>query len=207
MKKTYLFIALFLVALVGRAQFNQPVIYNYVCDADADGYASFYMGEITYEILGTANAQLYTVTHHLNQQDATTGLNPITDIAYTNVVQYTQLLFARIKNIQTNQVQIVAYQLHANPSPVFTEYTYMVCDTDNVNDGYAISTNLSIYDSVFSGTNNYVTSYFHSQQEAQSNFNAIDANSPYFNTNPYQDFVYVRCLLYTSDAADEQCRV
>jgi hypothetical protein len=194
MKKTYLFIALFLVALVGRAQFNQPVIYNYVCDADADGYASFYMGEITYEILGTANAQLYTVTHHLNQQDATTGLNPITDIAYTNVVQYTQLLFARIKNIQTNQVQIVAYQLHANPSPVFTEYTYMVCDTDNVNDGYAISTNLSIYDSVFSGTNNYVTSYFHSQQEAQSNFNAIDANSPYFNTNPYQDFVYVRVL-------------
>ena len=194
MKKTILFIAVFLTSMVGFAQFNQPVIYNYVCDADADGYTAFYLGEITYEILGTANAQLYTVTHHLNQQDASTGLNAISNLTYTNVVQYTQLLFARIKNIQTNQVQIIAYQLHANPAPVFTEYTYIVCDTDSVNDGFAVSTHLSIYDSVFSGTNNYVTSYFHSQQEAEFNFNAIDANSPYFNATPYQDFVYVRVV-------------
>lgn len=194
MKKTFLLLALFFISLAGQAQFNQPVIYNNVCDADADGYASFYLGEISYEILGTANAQLYTVTHYLNQQDASTGLNAISNLTYTNVVQFSQLLFARIVNIQTNQVQIIAYQLHANPAPVFTEYTYMICDTDNFNDGLATSQPLSAYDAVFSGTNNYVTAYFHSQQEAEFNLNAIDANSPYSNLTPYQDFVYVRVV-------------
>jgi hypothetical protein len=199
MKKTILFIALLFVTMAGYAQFNQPSINNSACDANGDGYETFNMLNISSEILNFVDPSLYVVTHYTNQQDASNGTNPIMQTEYTNVVTSLQLVFARIVNSQTNQVQIMPYYLRTNPTPQFVEYSVTVCDNDMDNDGLAVSEPLSSYDVVFVGNNaNYITSYHATQLEAETNHNALDAFSPYANQAPWGELIFVRVTNVTS---------
>ncbi|MEN9324145.1 MAG: putative adhesin [Bacteroidota bacterium] len=200
MKKTFLFVALFFISLAGHAQFTQPVVNNNACDSNGDGYEVFNLLNISSEILTLVDPSLYTVTHHLNQQEASLGLNPIFQTDYTNIVTAQQMLFARIVNNQTNAVQIMPYILHANLSPQHIDYTINICDYDNNNDGFAVTEPLSSYDVVFIGNNaNSITSYHATQLEAETNHNALDAFSSYTNQSPWTEVIYVRVTDLTTN--------
>jgi hypothetical protein len=123
MKKIILFIFLFSsVLFFGQISgLNQPSASNKVCDDNYDGFASFSMAAISGEIVGQITPTLL-VTHHLSQSDAATGANPLPNL-FINTVANTQLIFAKVVNITTNQTQIVTYNLVVNPRPAVITYS------------------------------------------------------------------------------------
>lgn len=190
-KLLLLFTLLASVFLFGQAtNLNQPTQFNRICDTNNDGYATFSMQEISAEILGQITLN-YIVTHHLSQSDASTGGNPLPN-SYTNIVTGSQLVFARVLNIITNQVQIIAYNLIVNPTPLVSTYSVSVCDSDGTVNGITASASLSNYNTIFSLNNQYTISYFRTQAEAQTNSNPLLQTTPYTNITPYQEVVFVR---------------
>ncbi|MEY3499099.1 MAG: putative adhesin [Bacteroidota bacterium] len=190
-KLLLLFTLLTSIFFFGQATtLNQPTQYNRICDDNNDGYATFSMQEISAEILGQITIN-NLVTHHLNQSDASSGNNPLPN-SYTNVVTGSQLVFARVLNITTNQVQIIAYNLIVTPTPLVSTYTVSVCDSDGTVNGITASAPLSTYNTIFSSNNQYTVSYFHSQTNAQANVNPIITTTSYTNITPYQQVVFVR---------------
>ena len=190
-KLLLLFTLLASVILFGQATtLNQPTQYNSTCDYNNDGYATFSMLEISAEILGQ-DMSSYVVTHHLNQSDASSGINPLPN-TYTNVVMGTQLIFERVLNITTNQVQIISYRLIVYSTPVVSTFTVSICDSDGTVNGITTSSPLSVYSSNFSNNNEYTVSYFHSLFQANANVNPIVATTAYTNINPNQEIIFVR---------------
>ena len=192
MKKIILFIFLFsTVAFFGQISgLNQPTVNNKVCDDNYDGFASFSMAAISGEIVGQINPSLL-VTHHLSQSDAATGANPLPN-TYINTVVNTQLIFAKVINITTNQTQIVTYNLVVNPRPSVITYSMNICDNDGTVNGLTTTSPLSSFNPYFSTNNQYAVSYFRTQADAQANTNALIQTTPYTNTTPYQEVLFVR---------------
>ena len=170
---------------------NQPTNLNFVCDDNNDGFASFYMQEISAEIIGQNSPNAYSVSHHLSQSDASSGVNPLPDV-YINITTGSQLVFARVLNITSNQVDIIPYNLIVNPIPLVSTYTVSVCESDVFLDGLTTSSPLSVYNTNFSNNNQNTVSYFHSQANAQTNVNPIITTTSYNNINPYQEVIFVR---------------
>ena len=189
-KLLLLFTLLASVFLFGQAALNQPTQFNRVCDTNNDGFASFSMQEISAEITGQVTLS-YLVTHHLTQSDASTGSNALPN-SYTNTVANSQMVFARVLNITTNQVQIITYNLIVNATPLVSTYTISVCDSDGTLNGLTASAALSTYNPNFSLNNQYTVSYFNSQTNAQANVNPIVTTTPYTNITPYQQVLFVR---------------
>ena len=85
MKKLLLVFTLFFSTSILVAQnFNQPSQFNNVCDDNNDGIATFWLEEISFEILGNVNPQDYVVTHHETQTDAFVGANALSS-PYSNI--------------------------------------------------------------------------------------------------------------------------
>jgi len=192
MKKIILFIFLFSsVLFFGQISgLNQPSVSNKVCDDNYDGFASFSMAAISGEIVGQISPTLL-VTHHLSQSDAATGANPLPNL-FINTVANTQLIFAKVVNITTNQTQIVTYNLVVNPRPAVITYSMNICDNDGTINGLTTTSSLSSFNPYFSTNNQYAVSYFRTQSDAQSNTNALIQTTPYSNVNPYQEVLFVR---------------
>ena len=123
MKKILLLFLLFICAGVFAQGPYQPQQFNTVCDDNNDGIATFFMQEISSEIMG--NTQDIVVTHHLTQADAANGTNAIVG-DYTNISN-PQTIFARYLNTVTGVYQVVVYNLTVNPTPVATPITLTQC--------------------------------------------------------------------------------
>jgi uncharacterized repeat protein (TIGR01451 family) len=188
MKKLVLFLVLLFTSSILFSQtLNQPNQFNNVCDDNNDGYALFYMQEIAFEIVG--NNQNLVVSHHLTQADAANNVNPL-PFNYVNQVTGQQLVFARVVNTVTNQVQIMPYTLHVNPIPNVMPYTISVCDDNN--DGYTtIDLNPTI--PFFSTEPGIIVSFHETLTDAYLGSNPL--SSPYMNlVIPYEVVIYVRIL-------------
>ena len=185
MKKLLLLFILFFSTSILMAQtFTQPTQYNTVCDDNNDGFASFYLGEITYEILGNLNASDYTITHHSSVTDAQTGANPLPS-QYYNISAWSQTIYVRIVTVATSAVQYFTYDLHVNPIPTANPYTMTVCDDNN--DGF-VSIDLNATIPIFiQGSTGLIVTFHETLTDAQIGANPLP--SPYFNTAPqYQVF-------------------
>ena len=192
MKKIILFIFLFsTVAFFGQiAGLNQPTVNNKVCDDNNDGFASFSMAAISGEIVGQITPN-YLVTHHLSQNDATTGANPLPN-TFINTVANTQVIFAKVINITNNLTQIVTYNLMVNPRPAVTTFSTNICDNDGTPNGITTTSPLSSFNPNFSNNNQFGISYFRTLADAQANTNALIQTTPYTNSNPTQEVLFVR---------------
>jgi uncharacterized repeat protein (TIGR01451 family) len=186
MKKLLLVLALFFSTSILVAQgFNQPSQFNNVCDDNNDGYASFFLGEISFEILGNLNAQDYVITHHETQNDATTGFNALPS-PYTNIYSFTQTVFVRIVTVATSDVTILTYSLNVNPTPIAPTQTVTNCA--NVTTG-PTCWNIAV---ITPGPDQIVT-YYRTQLEAQFNYNQFvnpTCYSPEFSLPPYLPVYY-----------------
>ena len=192
MKKIILFIFLFsTVAFFGQiAGLNQPTVNNKVCDDNNDGFASFSMAAISGEIVGQITPN-YLVTHHLSQNDATTGANPLPN-TFINTVANTQVIFAKVINITNNLTQIVTYNLMVNPRPAVTTFSTNICDNDGTPNGITTTSPLSSFNSNFSNNNQFAISYFRTLADAQANTNSLIQTTPYTNSTPTQEVLFVR---------------
>ncbi len=167
MKKTLLLFFLFIInGIYAQAPF-QPQQFNSVCDDNNDGFVSFFMEEISYEIMG--NEQNLVVTHHLTQADAANGVNPLPS-DYTNISN-PQLIFARVVNSTTNAVQIITYNLTVNPTPLVDYQELATCETNGVP-----SYDLSGVPAMFSENNpSYIVTIHETSFDANMGTNAIPA--------------------------------
>jgi uncharacterized repeat protein (TIGR01451 family) len=185
MKKLLLLLMLAFITGISAQSINQPSNFNTVCDDNNDGFASFLLFEIGAEISGSAANLL--VTHHLTQVDADSGANPLPN-QYTNVTN-PQLIFARVFNTSSGQTVILGYNLTVNPLPTVSPSILDVCDTDN--DGFSF-VDLNAAANMFFLGQNYTVLFYESISDAQMGINMINPNTPYFNTSPFQQTLFVR---------------
>lgn len=184
MKKTLLLVFLLsFTAIFAQSPF-QPTQFNNVCDDNNDGFASFFMQEISSEIMG--NSQNIVVTHHLTQIDAANGTNPLPN-TYTNISN-PQTIYARYLNTVTSVYQVVIYDLTVNPTPVASPQTITACDPNNT--GFATFDLTSVYNSYSNGQTNIIVTIHETSQDAEFGINAVP--SYYQNIVPSPMTLYVR---------------
>jgi uncharacterized repeat protein (TIGR01451 family) len=189
MKKLLLLLILCFFTAIASAQFTQPSQFNYVCDDNNDGYGSFYLGEISFEILGNLNAQDYVVTHHATQTNAQTGANPLSS-PYFNITPNTQTLYARIVTIATSAVQIYPYQLHVNPAPVIgMAQDMIVCSVNGMNQCANL---LTFNDAIVMGAAGLNVTYYETQAAAYGGFAQISNPACYMSPVPGIQTIYFR---------------
>lgn len=192
MKKLLLVLALFFSSSILWAQnFNQPTQYNNVCDDNNDGYASFWLGEITFEILGNLNPEDYVITHHETQNDATTGFNALTS-PYNNIYSFTQTVFVRVVTVATNEVTILTYTLTVNPVPEAPTVTLTNCTS--LITSFPCWDLTSIEAQIVQGQTSVIVTYFQTIADAQTGTNPIQNPSCYLSPvmAPNQPPVYYR---------------
>ncbi|WP_298118688.1 T9SS type A sorting domain-containing protein [Flavobacterium sp.] len=150
---------------------NQPSQFNNMCDDNSDGFAQFYLGEISYEILLGLNSADYTVTHHETLSDATVGVNSVSD-PYFNITPFQQTMFARVVNNITNEVQIVTYQLNAIPAPFALTQTLTACigTPGTISSCWDLSSTVTM---ITNGDTSLQVTFYQTQMDAYNNTNMI----------------------------------
>ena len=164
MKKHLLLFLLLLSATIQAQGLNQPWQSNNVCDDNNDGFSVFNLQAITAEILSGLPAQDYVVTHHSIQADAQAGVNPL-PANYVNVFNH-EVIYVRIVNTVTSNIQFTSYVLNVNPTP----QTPAVALTNCINNNGQICWNLT---SVVTTDATQSAAFFQTQADAQSNTNQI----------------------------------
>lgn len=105
----------------------QPLVY---CDSNNDGFGEFDLSSATSFILAaqSGNASDYLVTYHETSNDSTIGANPVSS-PYFNITPWSQVIYYRITNINTNAYATGQVALVDNPTPEATTPTdYSLCD-------------------------------------------------------------------------------
>ena len=168
MKKSLLILALFFSTSILIAQnFNQPSQYNNVCDDNNDGFASFYLDEVSFEILANLNSQSYVITNHETQTEAQTGTNALPS-PYFNIIPTTQTIYARIVTVASGQVTIMPYNLNVNPTPSAPTQTIFACS--NTFQCWDLT---SVEASIAQGMPGLAVSFYETQFDAQAGINPI----------------------------------
>jgi uncharacterized repeat protein (TIGR01451 family) len=179
MKKLLLtFILIFSTTILVAQNFNQPSQFNNVCDDNNDGVAVFWLGEITFEILGNLNPQDYVITHHETQSDASIGANALSS-PYANINPFTQVIFVRIVTLATNQVTILTYNLNVNPTP--DAPTTSVVNCASLVTSFPCWDLTTVIPQILNGDPSLSVSFFTSQFDAQANVNQITNPSCYIS--------------------------
>lgn len=98
-----------------------------------DGYAYFDLESKNEEILNGLNPEIYDVLYYDTQLDADMGTNAITSMPYRNVLPYSQILYVRVNNTETNcfvnttlDLVIEDCQISCDEEPVNIETCFML---------------------------------------------------------------------------------
>lgn len=157
-----------------------------VCDNaidgnDTNGQTTFNLATKTIEVLD--NQTNVTVTYHLLQSDAITGLNPIT--SYTGP---DRIIYVRLFNTLTNCFNTTSFNAVVTPLPIINNpVTLKQCDdnTDLISDF-----NLTQADILLSSQSNLTFKYYLSQINAQNDIARITNETAY--TSPNNGVVWAR---------------
>lgn len=188
MKKLLLLLVLFCTSpLLFSQTFNQPSQFNNVCDDNNDGFASFYLEEISLEILSGLNPVNYVVTHHETLSDAIAGTSPLSS-PYLNVTPFNQIIYVRIVNLLTNEVQTTSYLLTVNQAPQAQPQVLTNCSTTAT---VPQCWNLDSLIPNIIGTNPSANLTFH-----ETMTDAQFGSNPIFNTNCYISPIIGSSMLY-----------
>ena len=158
-----------------------------LCD-EGGGFAEFDLSLRTIEIInGQPNL---TVKYFPTQAQAEAGGagEILAPFLYTNVVPYSDSVWARVENDSTECYAVVELELIVIPLPTVndTPSPLIACD----NDGFALF-NLTDADvEITLGNPNLIVTYHESLVEANSGSNPL--NSPYENIVPFNQVIFVR---------------
>ena len=130
-----------LLLLLSTAAYSQPnigqpsSIYN-VCDIYGNGLHNFDLTLLVPEILGGLSNEEYAVTFHEISADAEFGINKILNPSnYTNVVPYSQTIFARLTEIANEEnYATTSFEVIVTALPMVNIVNAVVFDTDGTAD-------------------------------------------------------------------------
>jgi hypothetical protein len=162
-----------------------------ICDNNNDGFGVFDLTVQDASILAAQSgaASDYFISYHETFTDANTGGSPVNSTMYNNLYAFTQIVYVRIKNVNTNSFVVGSFEVNVNPSPIaFLITNITLCDTDsNRFDGSALVDLTTQTSTVLAQQalppNNYTVGYYESQAGAESGFNAIITASAYSAAN------------------------
>jgi gliding motility-associated-like protein len=180
-----------------------------LCDNldDGDGFngiiQSFDLESRNATILGSQNPANYTVTYHRSAADANTGLNNLSS-PFTNEVANTQPIFVRVTNNNAAAcfTDHTSFNIVVNPLPVanFAD-DIEICDDNSdgsARNGFSQSINLEDNTAtVLGGQDPAIFSVTYHKSLANAQAGLLPLVSPYTNTIPYRETIYVR--VYNAD--------
>ena len=161
-----------------------------VCDNNNDGLSAFDLTVQNAMILAAQSgvASDYSITYHENLTDAQTGANPLGS-PYYNINPNSQVIYVRIRNVNTSSYVVGQFQIIVNPRPYALLLNDIVlCDQDiNPYDG-STTVNLTmetpaILSQQDLAPSNYTVSYYTNQSSAESGIGQIVPASNYVATN------------------------
>ena len=157
-----------------------------ICDdGTLDGFTSIDLTEKDDEIQG-GNVN-YTISYHLTQTDADSGINPLA-IPYTNISN-PQTVIARGQDINTGCYTTVALDLNVAPVPLaYTPPVLNNCDSDSDGFGVFILTDRDL--DISGGVTGVTISYHETLSDAENNVTAL--TSPYASTEINTQIVFAR---------------
>ncbi|VAW45941.1 hypothetical protein MNBD_GAMMA03-1998, partial [hydrothermal vent metagenome] len=163
-------------------------------DVSNDGFEAFDLSLQTAIILGSQPSADYTVSYHLSFDDADLGNNAL-PLIYTNTVN-PQPIFVRVESSGDsncyNASAMPVFNLVVNARAIANQPDNMVVCDDPSNDGFA-TFDLSSQEVDILGAQDsaiYMVSFHNTQDDADTNTNALATN--YTNVIPNQETVYVR---------------
>ncbi|MCO6148565.1 hypothetical protein NHE85_10795, partial [Flavobacterium sp. NRK1] len=160
---------------------------------DSDGQAIFDLTSRAVEILGSLDPAQYSLTYHLNANDAALGtpgiLNPV------NYLSNSKIVYVRVTNNATGCYDIVPLELIVNSLPVLitNQLTYTLCDitapANNEKEIFDLTSKIP----EFIADQGSVTTTFHTTfNDAQDNINMIDEPWAYQNQEQGVETIFVR---------------
>lgn len=164
-----------------------------ICDSNLSGFASFDLQAEIPAILGANQAaSLYSVQFFVDseqQQSIPTG-------NYTNTVANLQVIYVKVTHNTTQCFTIVPFELRVQAGAQATQPSpWLVCDTDENNDGVASFDLTSLNSIVLNGQNpaDFQVSYHLNAIGAANGSNPIADPANYQNTlSPNQQTIYIR---------------
>ena len=113
--------ALFIQASIPEEPEEEIIVngpeYNYACDDNNDGYATFDLGAATQEyVAGITPTGEYTITYYSTHVDAVIEANPL-PLYFNNTTAYGQTLYVRIESVENPENYVIAF-LFLNTSPL-----------------------------------------------------------------------------------------
>ncbi|RZV68520.1 MAG: T9SS type B sorting domain-containing protein [Flavobacteriaceae bacterium] len=165
------------------------------CDDDLDGDNTNGQKELDLlslvpEALGAQVPMSFSVSFHLDQADANSGVNPLVS-PYYNIMPFNQTIFYRIQNNANNSCFDTGSFLYTvNPIPPSYPESLIQCDEDGLVDGLTLFNLTEADDALTGGATDVSTSFFLSLADAQSNTGSIDGNSFSNTMNP--QIIHVR---------------
>ncbi|SCX96959.1 gliding motility-associated C-terminal domain-containing protein [Nonlabens sp. Hel1_33_55] len=172
--------------------YDQPVANTVedleACDDNFDGFETFDLSDQSASILATQNAADFTISYHLNSNDAALDQNPL-PLSYRNTTPFRQTIFARVENnAETSCEATTSFDLVVQERPDAIDFTGFQCDEDGVPD-QRTNFNLSSFDeSVSNNASDVAVTYYLDQNDADNDNNPLDRND-YRNLTPVQNIV------------------
>ena len=169
---------------------NNPTPYV-ICDDDGDGHATFSLETKTSEILGGNQNPTLIVSYYETQFDAEVDVNPIPN-TYTNIIPFTQVVYVRVTQLNSECYQIVSLDLVVETTCVSaSSVEVIVCGDDpNIPVSYDLTSQES---NMLNGQNSsdFTFTYYYSETNAQSEINPI-ADPTVYSVSGNSSTVYVR---------------
>lgn len=164
------------------------------CDDNSDGFLTFDLTTLNTSILNGFNPTDYSISFHINQNDADSDLNAL-PTNYTNITAYTpETVFVRIENnLNTNCFDTTSVIIHVFENPIANlVLNWITCDNVD-NDGFYDFNLSTLNPQILNGQNiaNKNISFHNSQLNADMNLDALDLN--YTNTDAFTlETIFVR---------------
>ena len=152
---------------------------------DDSGFAEFDLTQQEDLIYGSQSPADYTLTYHLNEADANTGLNFIVQPETFTNSSNPQTIWVRLDDNATECYAIGSFNLVVNSGLPITDPTPMeVCDDlGQENDGIA-TFDLTLKNAeITNGVLTQGVTYFLTEEDAQNNENRIDPDTAYVNVD------------------------
>lgn len=153
-----------------------PVIVNSsfsICDFNNDNLENVLLSQFSGAIIGNQNA---SILFYLNQADAQSGNNPVTNAAITGNTQ----LFVKINSYNCTQIYPVNLSLVSTPAVNSTVNVVLNNVCDNNNDGVEMYNLTLSQPQIYSGSSNVTFSYYTSYNAATHTFSGEISNPAQF---------------------------
>ena len=166
---------------------------------DTDGFIStFNLASKTTTILGLQNADDFTVTYHLSQEDADDTTSTGLASPYTNSVAGGEKIFVRVLNNTTGCYRATtSFDVTVAPLPVIINPVIKIeqCDDDDDNDGVSIH---NLTESQLIISSDYQNETFEYYTDEDLNTGSLITDPTAFQNDPFNDSVYVK-IITTND--------